>query len=167
MLQILLVLLSVFVREKVTINENATFTGFRIAPNWPYIGKLTITSQFTNITYRNFFLKKSLVPGPSFMSISLTGFTVLTIILYKGLTRNLEIRNNIAWALPSFWRLRKVNDTKFGTDGSNGILLNSAKCQDYSFSLFLSYPLLFKRNRLRETQQRGRGKITSSPPHSD
>ena len=55
MLQILLVLLSVFVREKVTINENATFTGFRIAPNWPYIGKLTITSQFTNITYRNFF----------------------------------------------------------------------------------------------------------------
>ena len=95
------------------------------------------------------------------MSTSLTGFTVLTIILYKGLTRNLEIRNNIAWALPSFWRLRKVNDTKFGTDDSNGILLNSAKCQDYSFSLFLSYPLLFKRNRLRETQQ---GAGAKSPP---
>ena len=51
-------------------------SGFWIAPNWPQIGKMTMTSQLANMTSSsNFFdvvlfLLSSLVIGPSFMSIS-------------------------------------------------------------------------------------------------
>ena len=51
-------------------------SGLRIAPNWPKIRKMTMTSQFSNMTSSsNFFdvvlfLLSSLVTGPSFMSIS-------------------------------------------------------------------------------------------------
>ena len=52
-------------------------SGFRIAPNWPEIGKMTMTSQFTDMTQSSHFsdvavfLLSTLVTGPSFMSISL------------------------------------------------------------------------------------------------
>ena len=62
---------------------------------------------------------------------------VMIIFVYKGLTRNLEIRNITAWVLPSIWRLARVRDTKFGTNVSNKDLLNSAKCHGYSFFCFL------------------------------
>ena len=51
-------------------------SGLRIAPNWPKIRKMTMTSQFSDMTSTsNFFdvvlfLLSSLVTGPSFMSIS-------------------------------------------------------------------------------------------------
>ena len=51
-------------------------SGFRIASNWPEIGKMTMMSQFADMTSSsNFFdfvlfLLLSLVTGPSFMSIS-------------------------------------------------------------------------------------------------
>ena len=51
-------------------------SGFRIAPNWPEIGKVLMTLQFADMTlWSNFFdvllfLLSSLVTGPSFMSIS-------------------------------------------------------------------------------------------------
>ena len=51
-------------------------SGIRTAANWTKIGKLTMTSQFSNMTLSlNFFdvvlfLLSSLVTGPSFMSIS-------------------------------------------------------------------------------------------------
>ena len=51
-------------------------SGLRIAPNWPKIQKMTMTSQFSDMTSTsNFFdvvlfLLSSLVTGPSFMSIS-------------------------------------------------------------------------------------------------
>ena len=51
-------------------------SGLRIAPNWPKIRKMTMTSQFSDMTSSsNFFdvvlfLLSSLVTGPSFMSIS-------------------------------------------------------------------------------------------------
>ena len=38
--------------------------------------------------------------------------------------------------MPNTWRLRWVRGTKFGTDASNEMLLNAAKCQDYSFYRF-------------------------------
>ena len=51
-------------------------SGLQNAPNWPKIRKMTMTSQFTDMTSTsNFFdvvlfLLSSLVTGPSFMSIS-------------------------------------------------------------------------------------------------
>ena len=77
------------------------------------------------------FLLSSLVTGPNFMSIS----SVL-LDFFKGLTRNLEIRNIPVWVLPNTWRLGRVWDTKFGANVSNEMLLNAAKCQGYSFYRF-------------------------------
>ena len=65
-----------------------------------------------------------------------TGSGVMTIYFYKGLTRNPKIRNTPVWILPNNWRLRQVRNTKFGTDVSNEILLNAAKCQGYTFYRF-------------------------------
>ena len=53
-------------------------------------------------------------------------------IFYKGLTRNLEIRNTPVWFLPINWRLGKVRDTKFGTNVCDKMLSNAPKCQGYS-----------------------------------
>ena len=60
----------------------------------------------------------------------------MTIYFYKGLTENPEIGNILVWVLPNIWRLGRVRDTKFGTYVFNEILLNAAKCQDYSFYRF-------------------------------
>ena len=54
----------------------------------------------------------------------------------KGLTRNPEIANTPVWVLANIWRLGRVKDTKFVTKISNEMLLNAAKCQDYSFYHF-------------------------------
>ena len=59
----------------------------------------------------------------------MTGSGVMTIVVYKGLTRNPEF----VWVLPNIWRLGPVRDTKFGTNVYNKMLLNVAKCQGYSF----------------------------------
>ena len=40
------------------------------------------------------------------------------------------------WVLPNIWRLGQVKDTKFGKSVSNKMLLNTAKCQGYSFYRF-------------------------------
>ena len=48
-------------------------SGLRTAPNWPKIRKMTMTSQFSDMTSTSkvaLFLLSSLVTGPSFMSIS-------------------------------------------------------------------------------------------------
>ena len=60
----------------------------------------------------------------------------MTIFFYKGLTKNPEIGNTPVWVLPNIWRLGQVRDTKFGTNVSNEMLLNAAKCQGYSFYRF-------------------------------
>ena len=65
-----------------------------------------------------------------------TGSRVITIFVYKGLTRNTEIGNNPVWILPNIWRLGRVKDTKFDTNTSNKKLLNAAKCQSYNFYRF-------------------------------
>ena len=66
----------------------------------------------------------------------ITGSEVMTIFFCKELTRNPEIRNTPVWVLPSIWRLRRVRDTTFGTNVSNKMLLNAAKCQCYSLYRF-------------------------------
>ena len=60
----------------------------------------------------------------------------MTIFFYKGLTRNPELGNTPVWVLPNIWRLGQLGDTKFGTNISNKILLNAAKCQGHSFYRF-------------------------------
>ena len=66
----------------------------------------------------------------------ITGSGVMTIFFYKGLTRNHKIRNTRVWVLPSILRLGQVRDTKFGTNVSNEMLLNAAKCYCYNFYCF-------------------------------
>ena len=66
----------------------------------------------------------------------ITDSGVMTIFLYKWLTRNLDIGNTSVWVLPNIWRLEKVRDTEFGTNVSNVIVLNVTKCQVYSFYPF-------------------------------
>ena len=107
-----------------------------------------MTSQFVDMTpslnffwsCRVSFLKFScwskfhvnIIPGSKFMIT----------FLYKGLTRNPKIGNTLAWVLPNIWRLGQVRDTIFGTNVSNEMLLNAAKCQGYIFYSFR----VFKRN---------------------
>ena len=96
-----------------------------------------MTPQFPNITSSSnlfdvaVFLLSILVTGPSSISISLLVLE-LGQYIYKGLTRNLEVRNTPVWFLPINWRLGKVRDTKFGTNVFNKMLSNAPKCQGYS-----------------------------------
>ena len=46
---------------------------------------------------------------------------VMTIISYKGLKRNLEMKNIDVWILSNIWGLRQARDTKFAAD--NKILI--------------------------------------------
>ena len=62
-----------------------------------------------------------------------TGSGVMTIYFFKGLTRISEIGNALVWVLPDIWRLGLVRDTNFGTNASNRMLVNTAKCQSYRF----------------------------------
>ena len=66
----------------------------------------------------------------------ITGSAVMTISFYKELTRNPEIGNTPVWILLNIWRLCWVKNTKFGTNVSDKILLNAAKCQGCSFYRF-------------------------------
>ena len=61
---------------------------------------------------------------------TITGSRVRKIFLYKGLTKNPELRNTPVWVLSHIWRLVQVRDTKFSTK------LNAAKYQGYSFYRF-------------------------------
>ena len=79
------------------------------------------------------FLLQSLVTGPNFISIVLELWQFSFI---RDLTRNMEFRNTPIWVLPNIWRLAQVGNTKFGANVSNKILLNTAKCQGYSFTRF-------------------------------
>ena len=61
----------------------------------------------------------------------------MTIYFHKGLTRNPEMGNTRFLVLPNILRMGQVRNTKFGTDVSNKMLLNAAKCQGYNVSEFL------------------------------
>ena len=63
----------------------------------------------------------------------ITGSGIMTIFVYKGLTRYPEIRNIPVWVLPNIWRLGRVMGTKFGANVSNRMLLNAAKFHGYNF----------------------------------
>ena len=61
------------------------------------------------------------------------GSGLMTIFIFKGLTRNPEIGNTPVCVLPNNWSLGRVRDTKFSTSVSNKMLLNAANLKGYSF----------------------------------
>ena len=63
----------------------------------------------------------------------ITSFGIMTIFIYKGLTRNPEMGNTPVWVLPSIYRLGQIMDTKFATNVSNRELLNAVNLQGYRF----------------------------------
>ena len=69
----------------------------------------------------------------------ITGSGVMTIFFYKGLTINLEIKNTPHLSFAQYMETDQVRDTKFGTNVSNEMLLNAAKCQGLLLLPFLSY----------------------------
>ena len=66
----------------------------------------------------------------------ITGSGVMTIFFYKGLTWNPKIGYNPVWVLPNVWGQGRITDTKLGTNASNEMLSNVAKCQGHSFYRF-------------------------------
>ena len=89
---------------------------------------MAMTSQFSDMTPLSIYW--------STFHVNIWSYRVMTISFYKGLTRNPEIRNTPVWVLPNIWRLGLVRNTKFRMKVCNKILLNTAKCQGYSFYRF-------------------------------
>ena len=117
-------------------------SGFQIALNWPQIGKGQWRHNLLIWRHCHVFFLSCFVSLVKFSYWSkfhaniITGSGVMTIYFYKGFTRYPKIGNTHVWVLPNIWRLRRVRDTSFGTDVSNKMLLNAAKCQGYSFYRF-------------------------------
>ena len=116
-------------------------SGFWMPPNWPQIGKMTMTSQFATWRHRQTFLKLFCFFCKfsywSKLNVNIiTGSKVMIIFFHNELTRNLEIGKILVWVFPNIWRLEQLRDTKFGTGISNEILLYAAKGQRYSIYHF-------------------------------
>ena len=141
----LLVLISAFVRWKVTVTQNIIFADsvFRIRP--PDCSKLTKNPKNENnvtIFRHDVNVKFSMSCFVSLIKFSywsrfhvniITGSGIMTILFYKGLTRNPEFWNTPVWVLPNIWRLGQVMDTKFGRNTSNRMLLNATECYSFYF----------------------------------
>ena len=149
-----LVLFSVFVRKKVTIRENISFTDYESWIQLPDCSKLVINRKndtdfaicrhdvIVKFFWRYFVSRITFSYWSKFHVNIITGSGVMTIFFDKGLTRNPEMGNTTVRVFPNIWRLEQVRDIKFGTNVSNEMLLNATKCQGYSF-----YRLwVFKRN---------------------
>ena len=133
---------------QVTINENVSFTYCASGIRLPDSSKLDINRKndkdvivhrydiIVKIFWRCFVSPKKFSYWSKFHVNIITGSGVMTIFFHKGLTRNPQIRNICVWVLPNIWRLGRVRNTKFDTNISNKMLLNTAKCQGYSFYRF-------------------------------
>ena len=140
-----LALCSVSVRQKVTFKENVSFGDYASEIPLQGCSKLTINQKNDNVVticwhdaivkffWRCFIPLVSFNYWPKFHVKIITASGVMTDLFYKGLTISLEISNTPIWVLLNTWRLGWVKDTKFGTDVSNEMLVNAAKCQSYSF----------------------------------
>ena len=115
-------------RQKVTVNESISFTDHASGIWLPDGCKLVINQQkdkdFTIVQHDiiiKFFWRcpVSLVKfsyWSKFHVNTMTGSGVMTIFVYKGLTRNVEIKNTSIWVLSNNWRLGRVRDDTFGTN---------------------------------------------------
>ena len=102
------VLFSVFVRYKVTSNENISFTDYASGIRLPNCSKLTINRKNDNdviICWHDVivhFFWRCLVSIVTFrywskFHVNITGSRVMIIFIYEGLTRNPEIGNSPVW----------------------------------------------------------------------
>ena len=120
-----------------TITEKTTsadsFSGI-----WPPDDDVTISRHDINVKFfwRCFVSLVKFSYWSKFHVNIITGFGIITIFFYVGLTRNLDIANTPVWVLPNIWRLGRVMETKFDTSVTNGMLLNDAKFQGYSVYSF-------------------------------
>ena len=87
----------------------------------------------------------------------ITGSGIMTNFFYQGLTRNQEIGKTPVWVFPNIWRLVQVRDITFDKKVSHKMLLNTAKCQSYSFYRFWV---------IKEKPTVGGGGVIT-PPHPD
>ena len=117
-------------------------SGLWMPANWQQIANATMTSQFvawrhsqTSLALPFFCCQVSYCS--KFHFNIMTVFGVMTIFLYKKLTKNPEIGNTRVWFLPNIWRLGQVRNTKFCTTVSNKKLLNVAKYHGNSFYIVL------------------------------
>ena len=137
-----------FVRQKVTITETIIFADSvsdirhpdcsRLAKNPKNDKGVTIFLHDVNVKFcwRCFVSLSKFSYWYKFHVNTIIGSGIMSILSYKGLTRNLEIGNTSVWVLPNIWRLGRAMDIKFGTNSSNRMLLSAAKCQCYSFYRF-------------------------------
>ena len=128
---------------------------------------MRITSKFADMTSSSFFFLLCLVSLVKFSYWSkfhvniITVSRVMTIFFYKGLTTNTPV-----WVLHNIWRLRQLKDTKFDTNVSNEMLLNSASQLLLSYSVIhLSFYLSFYCFSVIKGKPRGgRVKLPLPPP---
>ena len=66
----------------------------------------------------------------------INGSRVMTICVYKGLTRNPQIKGTPVWVLSNIWRLRPDRDPNFDTNVYNKMVFNVAKVKGYNFYRF-------------------------------
>ena len=132
----------------VAINENISLTDYasriqlpdcsKLAINWKNDNDVTIFwfDIIVKFFWRWFLSLVNFSNWSKFHANNITGSGFMTIFFYKRLIRNPEIGNTPVWVLPNIWRLGWVRDTILGTNVSNKLLLNAAKCQGYSFYRF-------------------------------
>ena len=100
---------------------------FRIPPKWTLGGKMIMMPEFVDMTSSLNFFNVVMFYLSSFVSkfhfIIVTGFRVMTIFVYKGLSRNPEYRNNRLWIFPYNWALKCANNSKFSANISTKKLL--------------------------------------------
>ena len=111
-------------------------SGVGTAPNWPKIGKMTMTSTSHLLGVFFFVSLVNFRYWSKFHVNIITSSGIMTIFFYKGLTWNPDIRNTPVWVAPNIWSLDRVMDTKFVPNVFNRMLLDAAKYQGYSFYLF-------------------------------
>ena len=134
-----LVLCSVFLRQKVAINENVNFTDYGSRIQLLDSSKLIINQKNDNGILVFLLCFVSLVKfsyWSTFHVIIITGSGNMTIFFYKWLNRNSEIGNNLPWVWPNIRTLGQVRVTKCGINVSYKIFLITTKCQGNSFYRF-------------------------------
>ena len=130
-----------------TVNKNASFSGYASIIRLPDCSKLAINQKNDNdvticwhesssFFWRWFVSLAKFRNWSKFYVNIATGSGVMTIQFWKGLIRDPETGNTSGWVSPNIWRLQQVRDAKFGTDVSNKMLLNAAKYQGYRFYRF-------------------------------
>ena len=114
--------------------------GFWIAPNWPKIGKMTMTSQSVDMTFVNFFnvvflCLSSLVTGPSFMSVLSLVLELWQFFLIRDWPEiwKSEIPPSEFCTIPGHWGELEIPNLALM---SLIKLLNAPNCQVYSLYHF-------------------------------